>query len=69
MTNDYEKIGRKIASRRYELNYTQEKLAELVDVDVNTIYRYEKGELLSKFEKGAKLEKALNLNLKDLFEI
>ncbi|MBQ9198691.1 MAG: helix-turn-helix transcriptional regulator [Lachnospiraceae bacterium] len=69
MKDNYKKIGKKISSRRNELGFTQEELAELIGVEPNTIYCYERGDYLSNYERGARLEKALEISLKDLFMI
>lgn len=62
-----EKIGSKIASRRKELNLTQEDLAYSADIDRTYIGYVENGKqnitvcMLNKFVK------ALDLDIKDLF--
>ena len=46
--------------------YTQEKLAELVEVDIRTIQRIEKMEVIPSLETFAKLTLILNIDFKDV---
>ena len=48
--------------------YTQEKLAELVQVDIRTIQRIENGETLPSIETFKKLIKVLNIDKKDILK-
>lgn len=43
-TQDQIEVGEHIRTARKEMNLTQEKLAEQVGVDRNTVYRYETGQ-------------------------
>ncbi len=48
--------------------YTQEKLAELVQVDIRTIQRIENGETEPSLETFKKLIKVLNIDKKDILK-
>ena len=64
---DLVQIGARIAQRRKELNYTQEKLAELCDCATSTIGCIESYIKLPSFEMIEKIATALNIHPADLF--
>ncbi len=56
-------LGKKIREKRKELKISQEKLAEIIDVDYVQIYRYEKGIRKIPFDKILKLSNFFNVPL------
>ena len=60
-------VGKNIASRRHQLKYTQEFLAEKVGVTQDTISRVENGTTPPKFEKLPDYAVALDCSVLDLF--
>lgn len=62
------KIGNKIRIERNKLGYSQEKLAELADLNRNYIGMVERGESNITIVNLESIATALNLNIKDLFE-
>lgn len=65
--NDLESIGIKIKELRKKRGYSQEKLAEIVDVNFRTIQRIETGKNIPTLETLVKLAQALEVTMKDLF--
>ena len=59
-------FGQKIKEFRKKNGYTQEKLAEMIDVDYQTISRIETGYYFTSFENLTKLAKALNVTVEYL---
>lgn len=60
------KIGNKIGFYRNERTLSQEKLAELVGVERNTITRYENGQSLPKITILMRIAKDLQVQIPDL---
>ncbi len=60
-------LGKNIQSYRKLNRMTQEKLAELVDVEINSISSIERGKYFPSPENLVKISKALNVPLSDLF--
>ena len=60
---NYIEIGKRIKIKRKELNLTQEKLSELIDVSPTYISEIECGTSISSLSTIAKLSKELDLNL------
>jgi len=60
-------LGKNIQSYRKLNRMTQEKLAELVDVEINSISSIERGKYFPSPENLTKISKALNVSLSDLF--
>ena len=63
-----EKIGLKIATRRRELNLTQEDLAYTADIDRTYIGYVENGKQNITVSMLNKFAKALQLEIKDFFQ-
>ncbi len=63
------KIGIKIRLLRTKLRISQEKLAELADMNKNSIGAIERGESSPSIETLNKIAKALNVELKELVDV
>ena len=61
-------FGQKIKEFRKKRRLTQEQLAEIIDVDYQTISRIETGYYFTSFENLTKLADALNVEIKDFFD-
>lgn len=61
-------FGRKIKEQRKKHNYTQAQLAELVNVDDKHISCIESGKNFPSPDLIERIARALNLEVKDLFE-
>lgn len=61
-----EKIGQNLAAARIKVGLTQEKLAEMVGVESNSIHRYEKGQRDMRFTTAIQITKALNISMYEL---
>lgn len=59
---------KKIKEIRKKQSFTQEKLAEILDVDAKTISRLEKGYYFTTYENLEKLANALDVQIKDFFD-
>lgn len=68
MSNELEKLTKKIANIRNKKGITQEKLAEMVDYSPNHISKLESGRTNPSFDLLVKISKALNIELKELFD-
>jgi len=62
-----ENLGKNIRKYRQLQRITQEKLAELVDVEINSISSIERGKYFPSPDNLVKLSGALNVSLSDLF--
>lgn len=60
-------FGKRIRELREKNNLTQEKLAEILDLDYQTISRIETGYYFTSYDKLEKFAKAFNVEIKDLF--
>ena len=71
MTNDKSNnkifIGNKIKIRRKQKGYTQEQLAEMLNVSTHTISRYECGRNFPSHEHMLQLSKILDLSMEDSY--
>ncbi len=61
-------FGKRIRELREKNNLTQEKLAEILDLDYQTISRIETGYYFTSYENLEKFAKAFNVEIKALFE-
>lgn len=61
-----EKLGRKIQRRRKELDYTQEELAEKLNLSRTHMGHIEQGRKSPSLEVLDKIAKALRIKVKDL---
>ena len=61
-------FGKRIKELRKKQKLTQERLAEILDVDSKTISRLEKGYYFTTYENLEKLSKALGVEIKDFFD-
>ena len=59
-------FGRKVKNLRKLHNYTQEKMSELIDIDVRQVARIEAGESLPSVETLQKMAKILDVTPNDL---
>lgn len=59
-------FGQKIKNLRKLNHYTQEKLSELIDIDVRQVARIEAGESLPSIETLLKMAKVLSVTPNDL---
>ncbi len=62
-------LGKNIQTYRKLNKITQEKLAEMVGVEVNSISSIETGKYFPSPENLLKISKALNISLSDLFKV
>lgn len=62
-----ENLGKNIQKYRKLNNITQEKLAEIIDVEINSISSIERGKYFPSPDNLVKLSNALNVSLSDLF--
>lgn len=60
---DYKGMGKRIRTRRRELNLTQERAAELAGVSTSFIGHIERGEKIASVETLAALSEALDMDL------
>ena len=60
-------FGKRIRELREKNNLTQEKLAEILDLDYQTISRIETGYYFTSYENLEKFAKAFKVEIKDLF--
>ena len=60
-------FGKRIRELREKNNLTQEKLAEILDLDYQTISRIETGYYFTSYDNLEKFAKAFNVEIKDLF--
>lgn len=63
-----EKLGKNIQKYRKLNKYTQEKLAEMIDVDVNSISSIERGRYFPSPDNLVRIAEALKVSLSDLFD-
>lgn len=69
MPTDIEQlIGARVAKIRKEREFTQEKLAELVNVATETISRLERGVSIPSLKTLEKISLTLHVSLKDFFD-
>jgi len=61
--NLFKQIGFKIRNRRKELNISQEKLSEILDVEYVQIWRYETGKIKIPLDYLAKIAAFLNTDI------
>lgn len=59
-------FGQKVKNLRKLHNYTQEKMSELIDIDVRQVARIEAGESLPSVETLQKMAKILDVTPNDL---
>ena len=64
--NTEKKLGEKIKELRKSMGYTQEKLAELVDIDDKHLSKIENGIHLPTYKTIKKLSEILQFNLQDI---
>ncbi len=62
-----ENLGKNIQKYRKLNGITQEKLAEIIDVEINSISSIERGKYFPTAENLVKISNALNVKLPDLF--
>lgn len=67
--NTENKLGKKIKELRKSMCYTQEKLAELADIDGKHLSKIENGVHLPTYKTLKKLSEILDFNLQDLDSI
>ena len=60
-------LGKRIAELRTKRGYTQEQLAEMIDYSTNHISKLELARTNPSFELLVSISKALNIELKELF--
>lgn len=65
--NIKELLGKNIHKYRKLNNLTQEKLAEIIDVEINSISSFERGKYFPSPENLIKIADALKIDLSDLF--
>jgi transcriptional regulator with XRE-family HTH domain len=60
-------VGENIAKQRKKLNLTQEKLAEMINIDQAAISRMENGTVVPKFDRLEAIADALQCTVAELF--
>ena len=68
MNDELAKLTKKIAQLRNQKGITQEKLAEMVEYSTNHISKLESCRTNPSFDLLVKISKALNIELKELFD-
>lgn len=63
------KLGTKIRLLRLKQKYSQEKLAELADINKNSLGAIERGTSVPSIETLDKIAAALNIELKELVDV
>ena len=61
-------FGKRIKEIRKKKKYTQEKLAEILGLDNQTISRIETGHYFTSYENLEKMATLLDVNIKDFFD-
>ena len=67
--NINEKLGIKIRFLRIKMKLSQEKFAELADLNKNSIGMIERGKMSPTLETLEKIANALNIELKELVDV
>ena len=65
---DIELIGHKIKTIRKQKKISQEKLAEIIEMNTRSILRIENGQTIPTLDTLLKIAIALNVDIKDFFE-
>lgn len=60
-------LGKRIKELRKEKNLTQEKLAELIDIDTRNIIKIENGETFPRLKTLEKLLEVFQISISELF--
>lgn len=69
MTDDLKiKFGKRLRTLRKQQNLTQEQLAEAADISVDFVSLVERGKNAPSFETLSRLAKALDVEVKELFD-
>ena len=68
MTSLAERIGKRILFLRKRVNVSQEKFAELVNLDKNYLGNLELGKQIPTITTVEKITNALDMSLRDFFE-
>ncbi len=61
-TTELKAIGNRISARRKQLNYTQEQIAEKMDVSIQMISNLERGNKAIKIDNLIKISEILNVS-------
>lgn len=67
MENLKTKLGKRIKDLRKSQSFTQEKLAEMVNMDITSLSKIETGRNFPQHDTLVKISKALNVDIKQLF--
>ena len=67
ITKSSEKLGRKIQKQRKELGYTQEELAERINLSRTHMGHIEQGRKSPSLKVLTRIAKALNVKISELF--
>ena len=68
MSNLSEQLGKRISEIRKARGIKQSELAELIDIEATNLSKIERGIHLPKIDKIYKITKALNIEVRDLFD-
>ncbi len=68
MQSSIKLFGKRIKEIRKKNNITQEKLAEILNLDNQTISRIETGYFFTSYDNLEKMAKIFNVNIKDFFD-
>jgi transcriptional regulator with XRE-family HTH domain len=69
MTNFKKTLGQKIQKIRKEKGFTQEKLAELISIEVPSLSNIETGKFAPSFDTMQKLSKALDVEISEFYRL
>lgn len=65
-TRAVKRFSQKIKQKRYELNISQQRLADVTDVHVNTINNIERGVMTPNLVIAMRISKALKISLDEV---
>ena len=68
MQSSIKLFGKRIKEIRKRQNITQEELAEILNIDNQTISRIETGAFFTSYDNIEKMSKILNVEIKDFFD-
>ena len=68
MSNEKQLLGARIKELRKEKGYTQQQLAELIDIDSKHLSKIEVGSSYPSLYNLEKITKVLNIEMQDLFK-
>ena len=61
-------LGSNIRTERLRRHYTQDKLAEMLDMSINYVGKFERGEIIPSAQVIFRLSKILRVDINDFFK-